>query len=139
MESENNYIGKMIAEKRMALGWSQDELARRMGYASRSTINKIEAGINDITTSRAKKFAKVLGCSIQDFFQEESYQLDALYDRIKEDKRLQVAIKKYFKLDNVGQAMILAYIDAQYDSRNGEETVEEMLAKCVVPEDAVND
>ena len=137
MESENNYIGKIIAEKRIALGWSQDELARKMGYASRSTINKIEAGINGVTTTKAKKFAKVLGCSIQDFFQNESYQFDALYDLIKEDKRLQGAIRKYFQLDNVGQAMVLAYIDAQYDSRN-EETVEEMLEKCVAPDDAAS-
>jgi transcriptional regulator with XRE-family HTH domain len=69
---------------------------------------------------------------------EDDAPFDMLYDLIKEDERLKIAIRKYFKLDNVGQAMILAYVDAQYDSRNGEETVEEMLEKCVAPDDAAS-
>lgn len=68
---------------------------------------------------------------------EDDAPFDALYDLIKEDERLKIAIRKYFKLDNIGQAMILAYIDAQYDSQN-EETVEEMLEKCVAPDDAAS-
>lgn len=35
-------LGKRIREKREALGMSQEELARRLGYKSRSSINKIE-------------------------------------------------------------------------------------------------
>ena len=34
--------------RREQLGLSQEELARRMGYRSRSSITKLEKGINDL-------------------------------------------------------------------------------------------
>jgi transcriptional regulator with XRE-family HTH domain len=46
---------------RKRLGMTQEELATRMGYKSKSTINKIEMGINDIPQSKIVKFAEVLG------------------------------------------------------------------------------
>ena len=46
-----NDIGKRIKIKREELGLTQEDLAKRMGYKSKSTINKIELGINDITQS----------------------------------------------------------------------------------------
>ena len=53
-------IGVMIKKRREELGYTQEELAEKMGYKSKSTINKIEAGINDITQSKIVAFAKVL-------------------------------------------------------------------------------
>jgi transcriptional regulator with XRE-family HTH domain len=53
-------IGKNIAERRKELGLTQEELASRMGYRSKSTINKIELGKNDIPQSKIVKFAEVL-------------------------------------------------------------------------------
>ena len=57
-------IGDNIMRRRKALGMTQEELANRMGYKSKSTINKIELGINDIPQSRVSKFADVLGVSV---------------------------------------------------------------------------
>ncbi len=54
-------IGSNIAWMRKRLGWTQEELAWKMGYKSKSTINKIELGINDIPQSKIVKFAEVLG------------------------------------------------------------------------------
>ena len=49
-----------IKERREALGLSQDELAMRLNYKSRSTIAKIESGANDIPQSKIKAFADAL-------------------------------------------------------------------------------
>lgn len=57
-------IGPRIRAKRQELGYSQDELAKKMGYKSRSAINKIELGINDITQSKVVEFAKVLDTTV---------------------------------------------------------------------------
>ncbi len=35
-------IGERIREKRISLGMTQDELAQKIGYKSRSSINKLE-------------------------------------------------------------------------------------------------
>lgn len=53
-------IGEYIKERRKALGMSQDELAEKMGYKNRSTIAKIEKGVNDVTQTNIVKFAEVL-------------------------------------------------------------------------------
>ena len=54
-------VGENILRMRKKLDWTQEELATRMGYKSKSTINKIELGINDIPQSKIVQFAKVLG------------------------------------------------------------------------------
>ena len=54
-------VGENILLMRKRLGWTQEELATKMGYKSKSTINKIELGINDIPQSKIVKFADVLG------------------------------------------------------------------------------
>lgn len=53
-------IGKNIAKRRIEIGLTQEELAKRMGYKSKTSINKIEKGINDIPQTKIVKFAEVL-------------------------------------------------------------------------------
>lgn len=53
-------IYKRIRARREELGLSQEELALRMGYKSKSSINKIEMGINDIPQSKVLAFARAL-------------------------------------------------------------------------------
>ena len=43
---------KRIKSRREELGLTQDELARKLGYKSRSSIQKIEKGENDIPQSK---------------------------------------------------------------------------------------
>lgn len=57
-------IGEKIRIRREELGMSQDELADKMGYKSRSTIAKIEKGVNDVVQTNIVKFAKVLNTSV---------------------------------------------------------------------------
>ncbi len=59
MENKNN-IGKNIRERRLELKLTQEELAKKLGYKSRSSINKIELGINDISQKQISSFAKAL-------------------------------------------------------------------------------
>lgn len=51
---------KRIKNRREELGITQDELAGMLGYKSRSTIAKIEAGANDLTQTKIEEFAKAL-------------------------------------------------------------------------------
>ena len=44
-----NKLGDKIKEIRLKEGLSQDAFAKELGYTSRSTINKIEKGINEIS------------------------------------------------------------------------------------------
>lgn len=51
---------KRIKARREELNMSQEDLAKLMGYKSRSSINKIELGENDIPQSKIKAFADAL-------------------------------------------------------------------------------
>lgn len=53
-------FGERINKIRNEKGMTQDELARAVGYKSRSTIAKIESGERDVSQSMVIKFAKAL-------------------------------------------------------------------------------
>lgn len=53
-------VGDRIREKRESLGMSQEELAKKLGYKSRSSINKIETDARNLTQSKIKSIADAL-------------------------------------------------------------------------------
>ena len=53
-------IGSRIRNRREELNLSQDELAKRLGYKSRSSINKIELDQRNLTQSKIKAIADAL-------------------------------------------------------------------------------
>ena len=57
-------VGTNIKKRRYELRMSQQELAEAMGYKTRSTIAKIEAGENDISQRKLQKFAAVLETTV---------------------------------------------------------------------------
>lgn len=54
-------IGKNIAAARKRAGMTQEELAARVGYKTKSAINKIELGIRDLPQKKIAAFAQALG------------------------------------------------------------------------------
>ena len=55
------HVGKNIAAARKRAGMTQEELASRVGYKTKSAINKIELGIRDLPQKKIAAFAKALG------------------------------------------------------------------------------
>ena len=97
-------IGDRIAQRRKALGMTQDELAKKVGYKSKAAVSKIETNVNDISQSQVVKFAEALDVSInylmgwenppdnQQTAQDERHVLvNELFDRLsEEDQRFAV-------------------------------------------------
>lgn len=54
-------IGDRIKHRREELRLSQDELAKKLGYKSRSSLNKIELNQRDLPQSKIKAIADALG------------------------------------------------------------------------------
>ena len=52
--------GEKIKARREELGMSQDELAKKCGYASRVSISKIESGDRRVPSDKIEYFAKAL-------------------------------------------------------------------------------
>lgn len=81
-------VGERIRQRREQLGMTQDELARLVGYTSRSSVAKIEANANGMVQSKLIAFAKalkttpsyLLGCDAID--EEKEKKNDILSDII---------------------------------------------------------
>lgn len=56
-------LAEKVRNRRIELGMSQDDLARKMGYSSRSSINKIEMG-RPITQKIIVRLAKALNVTV---------------------------------------------------------------------------
>ena len=54
-------ISQRIRSKREELGMSQEELAKRIGYSNRASINKIENDVSKLTTDKIEAIAKAFG------------------------------------------------------------------------------
>lgn len=73
--------GSRIKKRREELGLTQDELAKKLGYKSRSSINKIELGERRLTQKKILTIATALDVSplyilgIEEKPQTENYPL----------------------------------------------------------------
>lgn len=75
-----------IRALRKARGWSQQQLAERVGYGDRSSIAKIEAGKVDLSRSKIAEFAKVFDVTPA-YLMGYSEETDALLVSIAEDNK----------------------------------------------------
>lgn len=60
MANKNETMGERIKNRRKELGFSQEELAEKLGYKSKTSVSKIEQDITDLPLSKVSKFAEVL-------------------------------------------------------------------------------
>lgn len=94
---------KRIRRRREELGMSQDELAKKLGYKSRSSINKIEKGENDIPQSKIAAFAEALGTSPE--------YLMGWNDKAKNDKEAEL-LDGFNSLSPDGKSMLLGVLNS---------------------------
>lgn len=88
---------KNIKKLREEYGWSQEDLARKIGYTSRTSIAKIEAGKIDLPQSKIKAFADALHTT-------PSYLMgwtDEPQTEITADNLFRIETKKFPLLGNI--------------------------------------
>lgn len=115
-----------IRTRREQLNMSQEELAKRLGYKSRSTIAKIESGENDITQSKIVAFAKALGVKPGYLMGWEDVPESS--SSLSLTQQEETHIKKYRQLDTDGKEEIDDLIDVklaklQRKAEEGEESL----------------
>ena len=112
-------IGENIRRLREKCGLSQEELATRMGYKSKSTINKIELGINDVAQSKVERFAEVLGTSpsvlmgwVDEQTSKKNDTLASIVLQLRKDEQLLLMVEKLSKLPTEKRQALIPVLDA---------------------------
>lgn len=62
-----NKFGKRVRELRKLKGWSQEELADKVGL-HRTYVGTVERGEQNVSIDNIEKLAKSLGVSVQELF-----------------------------------------------------------------------
>lgn len=91
-------IGDKIKQLRIEREWSQEQVARMLGYKSRSTINKIELGINELTQSKIVAFANLFGVEPWQLLNDEPLnmaEIKSQWERTDRERIIQTEIKVY--------------------------------------------
>lgn len=109
------FIGNNIKRARELKGLTQDELAKRMGYKSRSTIARIENGDNDVSQSKLKKFAEILDVSI-DFLLDDG------------NKKIQISHSQGIRIPILGRVVAGIPLEAITDIEGYEEITPKMAS-----------
>lgn len=108
-------VGDRIKKRRLELGLTQEELAKKAGYKSRSSINKIELS-RDLPLPKVQEVARILDCSPSYLLGWEdktniieTAKTDVMLSNM-EDKLKQYALKMA-KLSKEKQDLVLKMID----------------------------
>lgn len=105
-------VGERIKNKRLELGYSQDELAKKAGYKSRSSINKIELS-RDLPLNKVAIVARALECSpsyLMGWMEiEENANIDVELTNM--EKRIKEYALKLAKMEKDKQEHIMNLID----------------------------
>lgn len=108
-------IGERIRRRREELGMSQEELALKIGYKSRSSVNKIELDIYNLQQPKIVAIARALNTTATWILgiKDEDPVCDII-DRCKSDAYLMV--EKFLRLDDRDRGIIEGRVDAMLES-----------------------
>lgn len=108
-------IGQRIKSRREELGMSQEDLAHKIGYKSKSSINKIELDIQQLRQSKIKQIADALETTTDYIMgwsekkNDESKEKHDVTDLIKNQYGSDVyeLVQLYSKLNEAGKNKIM--------------------------------
>ena len=110
---EMEELYKRIKKRRTELGMSQEELARRAGYTSRSTIARIEHGEINLPQSKVIDIAQALRVTPSYLMGWEDEEVAIITARQEE------TIEKFFFLTENNQILIDKFIDSLLEQQKG--------------------
>lgn len=107
-------VGNNILNLRKSLGLTQEELAQKVGYKSKSTINKIEKGINDIPQSKILKIAEALETSPEQLIgrEDDTDNNNQSDDKISLTERERTMLELFNNISEDNKNMVIEMIRA---------------------------
>lgn len=135
--------GDRIKKRRNELGMTQEELAKKLGYASRSSVNKVEKS-RELSNKKVKLYSDALKCTPAylmgwdeeyadtqetlddqhfDLLADREAQQEKIYELMKNcfDNNDIYVLQQYRNLSNNCKIMLLQYLNRLYQQAANEE------------------
>ena len=106
-------IGKRIRKRREELGMSQEELARAIGYKSRSSINKMEVDGRGLPQTKIVALARALEVT-------PAYLMGWEDNAPLEKKYEEEILRRVHLLSDTNKNLLIGIIDSMISSQKGE-------------------
>lgn len=106
-------VGERVAARRKEIKMTQDELAKKLGYKSRSSVNKIELSLADVPLSKIEDIARALDC--------EAGYLMGWTDKKQSEARDRF-LKAFDQLSPEDQEVLAAQAEATLAARRAQDT-----------------
>lgn len=125
-------IGQRIKQRREELKMSQEELAVKIGYKSRSSINKIELDRQQLTQRKIKTIADALNTTanwilgIDEEFEQHEKQLCDLFS-LCYGKESYTAVQMFLRLDTNDRQVVVTMMDSMLSTEKYKEKKETVL------------
>ena len=112
-------IGDRIKQRREELGLSQDELAKKLGYKSRSSVNKIERDASGLPQNKIVEIANALQVTPAyimgwDKIEQKNNALVGIISRLRTDDEFLNIVKMLSSLDDsqlsAVKQMLIAFV-----------------------------
>lgn len=111
-----------IKTRRKQLGYTQTELAKKLGYADKSMIAKIEKGQVDLSQSKIMAFAKALETTASALMGDDGIVADKEILEIKVTPHEKEHLTIYRSLDDKGQHTVDTVTQMEYERVKGGST-----------------
>ena len=135
-EDNNNLMAQRIKQRREQLGMTQEELAKKLGYASRSSVNKVEKS-RELSNKKVKLYSDALKCTPAylmgwdeetldeiryDLMADSEAQQEKIYELMKNcfDDRSIYLLQTYMCLEDQYKKLLLQYTEKLMDLQNAD-------------------
>ena len=107
-------IGERIKQRRLELGLTQEELAKRIGNKTRAAVCRVEKDKEDLTSERIRKYADALECTPAFLvgWEEEKEQAakDMLVNAYLKGKETRTLVELYHNAPNDIKAVVMTLL-----------------------------
>ena len=123
-------VGQNIAAARKRAGMTQEELALRVGYKTKSAINKIELGIRDLPQKKIAAFAQALGVTPGHLmgWDAEPEDLADIAAQILLDPDLLSMVEQYLQLSEADQYVARVTVAGLYTKHDKQKKTDETVS-----------
>ena len=107
----DNETRRRIAERRLALNYTQLELAKRLGYTSRSSVSRVERGTLPLSKQSIAKWAVVLQTTPEYLLHLTDSVDGTVVGKTTYDDDIEKLIKLYSKMNKKERALLLDFAE----------------------------